>query len=231
MAWVCVVMVVGVSWVGVAVRVPVATHSPELKGVDRAVARRLPHIGNTLVLVGTDATCSPGQTLKTGQAATVFDAATLCGTTDACNLFVWQPAGDVRLCGGHQAILAQGEAAAAHVTGVRAELFRAPGYEAFVNYQGVCDGPHVIGEEHGVFSFEEAARRCDAQSACSYFTLSTVAGLDGIRAGNANTAWLCKGNPRFVFHLGWLGGGKTESLPPRPRADQFDAFDGPLEAA
>jgi len=84
--------------------------------------------------------------------------------------------------------------------------------------------------QHGVFQIDVGASKCAADPECTYLTLSTVAGLDGLQDNKANTLWLCRGTPRFVFHLGWLAAGKPSFMPPRELVDVNAVFDGPVLA-
>merc|ERR1712079_523014 len=114
------------------------------------------------------------------------------------------------------------------IVGVRHRLFDVPGFEVLANYQGVCEDAQILREMPGQYSVDEAAQACADMDVCSYFTLSTVVGLEGVPGKYANTAWLCQGSPTFSAHLGWLAGGKIGRMPPRLPVLGTLAFNGPL---
>merc|ERR1712167_515704 len=98
-------------------------------------------------------------------------------------------------------------------------MFAASGFAVATNYQAVCEASQIVGELHGVYDLGTAAEKCTAQAACTHFTLSTVAGLDGLIQSQANTLLMCSGEPTLVYHAGWLSAAKPGTLPPHFSAD------------
>ena len=86
---------------------------------------------------------------------------------------------------------------------------------------------NIIEEIAGVFDVAVAAQKCSANPTCTYFAMSTVAGLEGMMPNQANTAWLCRGEPTFAYHAGWVSGGRPQLMPPRFAVDASVNFDGP----
>merc|ERR1719291_997198 len=108
-------------------------------------------------------------------------------------------------------------------------MFKILGFEVMTNYQPICEAGQIISKMAGVFKIDDGADMCAKSNACTYFGLSTVAGLGGLPATYANTLWLCSGTPTFAFHLGWLAAGKATAMPPKEQLFKFaDEFDGAL---
>merc|ERR1712059_65463 len=106
-------------------------------------------------------------------------------------------------------------------------MFAASGFAVATNYQAVCEASQIVGELHGAYDLEAAAEKCKGQRECTHFTLSTVAGLGGLTHSQANTLWMCSGEPTLVYHAGWLSAAKPGTLPPHLSVDVAAAFDGP----
>jgi len=158
-----------------------------------------------------------GQLLGIEHVDSVVAAQRVCDSLPQCDFFSWDvPEQQATLCSGHEAdfIRRPGYYTTFDVdsiVGVRPRGLQAKGYEVLTNYQMVCEPGQVLGEVRGVFTMDEAARRCDADPQCHFFGLST----SSTHAHLANTLWLCKGEPVFASRYGWLGAGKTRWMPPR----------------
>mmetsp|Transcript_13459 Transcript_13459/g.42962 ORF Transcript_13459/g.42962 Transcript_13459/m.42962 type:complete len:262 (-) Transcript_13459:266-1051(-) len=186
--------------------------------------------GAELLLVGVHATCAPGEMLGTASVRGLTKGAGLCREDSGCAAFAWSPSGQVVLCSGNRLLFMKSPATTQHVVGIRPQLFQVPGYQVLTNYQAVCDVAQTLAEKRNIYDIDTAAGLCSATPTCSYFTLSTVAGLDGVPIKYANTLWLCRGAPQFVFHLGWLAGGIAVASPPREHLNRSGALNGPLGA-
>lgn len=182
--------------------------------------------GGDLLLVGVTASCS--NLLGTFDASSLQEAMRMCKSEKSCNFYVWD--GDVKraqLCQGDSPDFTRGTGS--HVAvGVRAAAFATPGFAVATNYQAVCETNDIVDELRGVFDMQAAAAKCSASEGCTHFTLSTVAGLDGmLPASQANTLWMCSGKPALVYHAGWLAAARASVLPPRLPVDVAPIFDGP----
>merc|ERR1719469_1041644 len=158
-----------------------------------------------------------------------MDVQQACSEDEQCDFYVWHPLSVATLCTGSSTRFLRGDLSTDHIVGIRPHMFATPDFTVMSNHQAVCEQSNVVEEKNGVYSFDEATKRCRETTACTYFALSTIAGLDGMPQRYANTLWLCSGKPKFVHHLGWLSAGKLEAMPPASRTVLVDLDDGPIE--
>jgi len=191
----------------------------------------MPGTKEYLLLPALKAECpATGQQLDIAGADSLVAAQRACDAFPQCDFFSWDvPAAKATLCSGHEAnfVKRPGYYTTFNVdavVGVRSRGLQAKDYEVLTNYQAVCEPGQVLGEVRGVFTMDEAARRCNADPRCHFFGLSTSSGLPRL----ANTLWLCGGDPVFASRYGWIGAGKMRWMPPRVPGQ--DGLPGPLPA-
>merc|ERR1712139_459520 len=107
------------------------------------------------------------------------------------------------------------------------------GYTLATNSQAVCEVGDIILQKSNVFDLAEARNLCENTTGCSHFTLSTVAGTDGLPDTMRNSLWLCRGEPRVVHHFGWLTSASEARAPKLAFSSDADPtgvvlWDGPL---
>merc|ERR1712139_617710 len=169
-----------------------------------------------------------GSSLGTFDASSLQAATQTCKSVQACTYYVWDgDAHKAELCASAAPAFTRSGPRQHVAVGVKAAMFAAPGFSVATNYQAVCEASQIVDEVRGVYDLGAAADKCAARADCTHFTLSTVAGLDGLTHSQANSLWMCSGAPTLVYHSGWLSAAKPGILPPHLPADVATAFDGP----
>merc|ERR1711865_338660 len=129
----------------------------------------------------------------------------------------------VHLCPGESPVFLDSHDEANVAIGVKADTFAIEGFAVVTNYQAVCETTQILAELHGEYDLKLAANKCASSTACTHFTLSTVAGLEGMSPAHANTLWMCSGEPTLVYHAGWLSVAKPGVFPAHLQSEAPDA--------
>jgi len=159
------------------------------------------------------------------------EAVGTCHASTSCTLYVWTPSTlQATICRDATASFSVGVSTKDVVVGIKKNVLVAdlPGFTVLTNYQAVCDGDFIVGGIHGVFDFMVAYGRCASTPSCTYFSLSTVAGTEAIPDRMQNTLWLCRGDPKFVYHTGWISAGQSNATFASRIVDNNVLIDGPV---
>lgn len=171
------------------------------------------NVDGDLALLHIGATCRPNARIWNGAVTTLDRVHKLCDENPHCDFYGWNAATlTAELCRGDDAGLYKSAETLMSIVGIKHRMFEVPGFTTLTNQQAVCELPNIVAEIHGCFRIDEAARKCSATTGCTYFTMSSVAGLDGMMNKWANTLWLCTGPPEFAYHAGWLAAARTDNL-------------------
>merc|ERR1712183_1115995 len=145
------------------------------------------------------------------QASSLRDATAMCEGNGACDFFTWSPVLELAaICHGNTGNFLK-DTGGSLVSIKKGKLEEhIDGYRIFANYQAVCETGTLITTVPAVFSLDDASSACSREASCTFFTMSTPAGTEGLPDRSKNTLCLCSGKPSFVHHLGWLTAAKDE---------------------